>query len=174
MEPSSLNRVATHLVRLADLYLSDDQSAIVRLLNHYAQQPFGMGRALPTAVQDRLIIGLQERDNSRIFLAYADQGEAIGLAVCFVGFSTFKALPLINIHDLVVQEQIRGQGVGSCLIDAVVGYAEQQGFCAVTLEVRQDNPARELYARKGFRNLQSHDPDGVMLFGKRTLIADCL
>jgi len=172
MEIASISPASEYRVRLADLQLPEDQSAIVRLLDHYAQQPFGMAQSLPPEVQAKLIDGLTQRDNTRIFLAQPPEGPAIGLAVCFLGFSTFRALPLINIHDLVVHEDTRGVGVGGKLIDAVVQYAGQNGLCAVTLEVRQDNPARELYARKGFRNLQSHDPDGLMLFGKLTLVAD--
>lgn len=128
-----------------------------------------MGQPLPNDVQQRLISGLSQLTNTRIFLAFNLQQEAIGLAVCFMGFSTFRSRPLINIHDLVVHESARGQGVGGRLIDSIADYAATEGCCSVTLEVRQDNPAKELYSRKGFRNLQDDDPDGVMLFGKLAL-----
>ena len=154
---------------MADLNCSEDQHAVLRLLNHYAEQPFGMGQSLPQEVQDRLIDGLRRLPNTRIFFALHQQEHAVGMAVCFVGFSTFRSLPLINIHDLVVHEDYRGRGIGSLLIDSIAEYAMQHGCCSVTLEVSRDNPARQLYSRKGFRNLQEDDPDGTMLFGKLSL-----
>jgi hypothetical protein len=35
--------------------------------------------------------------NARVFLAYLG-GEAVGLATCFIGFSTFHGRPLVNVH----------------------------------------------------------------------------
>ena len=43
----------------------------------------------------------------------------VGAAVCFIGFSTFAAKPLINIHDFVVLPAARGKGVGRRLLEAV-------------------------------------------------------
>jgi len=44
--------------------------------------------------------------------------------VCFRGFSTFAAAPLINVHDLAVVPGFRGQGIGRRLLEAVEMYAE--------------------------------------------------
>jgi ribosomal protein S18 acetylase RimI-like enzyme len=77
--------------------------------------------------------------------------EAVGVAVCFVGFSTFKARPLLNIHDLAVIPTHRGRGVGRKLLDAVERKARERGCCSVTLEVLEKNVgARRLYAAAGF------------------------
>ena len=37
----------------------------------------------------------------------------------FFGFSTFKSRRLVNIHDVIVTETHRGQGVSAALLDAV-------------------------------------------------------
>ena len=157
-------------IRLADLAESASQTAVVDLLNHYSMHEMGGNQPLPLEVKGRLIEGLRAHPMSRVFLAY-DIDRPIGIAVCFIGFSTFKAKPLINIHDLAVHESHRGRGVGSQLIDAVIEFANSLGCCAITLEVRADNPARKLYAKKGFQSLGEPLAPDTNLFGKLMLTA---
>ncbi len=155
-------------VRLADLANPEDALAVLQLLEHYSEHPMGSGGPLPETVREKVIEGLHRHPTTLIFLA--QQSQCIpGMAVCFIGFSTFKAQPLINIHDLVVHADSRGRGVGGALIDAVVEYARARDWCAVTLEVRADNPARRLYVQKGFRDLTEPTHDQTLLFGKLLL-----
>lgn len=113
----------------------------------------GGGAALPADVRARLGEGLRERTArgaALVLLARAD-GEAVGVAVCFVGYSTFRARPLLNLHDIAVLPSARGRGVGEALLEGVAARARTLGCCKVTLEVREDNgPARRLYGRAGF------------------------
>ena len=82
----------------------------------------------------------------------------MGPESCFVGFSTFLARPLINIHDLAVLPTHRGQGVGRLLLEHVAAKGTALGCCKLTLEVRADNyPARRLYEAVGFENAASYD-----------------
>ncbi len=155
-------------VRLANLDNPSDAQVVLQLLEHYSEHPMGSGGPLPAAVHDTVIEGLRSHPTTLIFLCQKD-GNVEGMAVCFVGFSTFKAKPLINIHDLVVHANARGQGIGSALIDAVVDHARARTWCAVTLEVRADNPASRLYIQKGFRDLTEPTHDQTMLFGKLLL-----
>ncbi len=155
------------LVELADPQV---QASVQSLLDHYSRHEMGSNQPLPEDVRDRLIAGLQSHPMSRIFIAYAGD-QPIGMAICFVGFSTFKARQLINIHDLVVHESQRGQGIGSQLIDAVIDYANSIDCCAITLEVRADNPARKLYHKKGFQTLGEPLAADATLFGKLMLKA---
>jgi len=68
-----------------------------------------------------------------------------------LGFSTFQARPLLNIHDLAVVPDWRGQGIGRALLEAVEVEAIQRGCCKITLEVQDANrQARGLYERYGF------------------------
>jgi ribosomal protein S18 acetylase RimI-like enzyme len=77
------------------------------------------------------------------------------MAICLLGFSTFRARPLINIHDIAVHPDFRGQGIGRALLDAVEQHAREHGCCKVTLEVRSDNePAMAAYRRAGFESTQ--------------------
>jgi ribosomal protein S18 acetylase RimI-like enzyme len=162
------NRTMEVNIQLADLALPEHQDAVVRLLDHYASQPMGNGQPLPEDVKFRLIDGLRAHPMTRIFLAFVD-GSAVAIATCFVGFSTFKAKPLINIHDLAVHKEYQSQGIGTQLIEAVTDYAREMDCCAITLEVRRDNPARHLYLKKGFQVLDDPLPDHATLFGKLML-----
>jgi len=134
----------------ADLHDPQHQAAIVQLIDAYARDPMGNGAGLPPEVRDRLIPGLRQHPTSLIFLAY-DGERPMGIAVCFVGFSTFAAQPLINIHDLAVLPEYRGHGVGRILLERVEAKGRELGCCKLTLEVREDNHrAQRLYQNFGF------------------------
>ncbi len=98
-------------IREADLNLPEDQRAIVDLINAYSMDPMGNGKPLSPEVKEALIPGLRKHPTTLIFLAWEGK-QAVGIAVCFLGFSTFAARPLINIHDLAVLPTCRGKGVG--------------------------------------------------------------
>ena len=133
----------------ADLENTSHAEAIVRITNDYAEDIMGGGKPLPDHVQEHMISGMKSSPGAIVFLAKDDEG-FIGVANCFMGYSTFFAKPLINIHDLAVLPDARGKGIGSKLIEAVTEKAENLGCCKVTLEVLENNPARNLYERSGF------------------------
>jgi len=137
-------------VRPADLADTRDADGIAMLLNSYALEPVGLGRPLPRDVRERLVPALKEIPSALVLLAFADDA-AIGIAVCFAGFSTFRARPLLNIHDLAVLPEYRGKGVGRALLQAAEDYARRQGCCRLTLEVLENNAgAQALYRSFGF------------------------
>jgi ribosomal protein S18 acetylase RimI-like enzyme len=87
--------------------------------------------------------------------------------VAFIGFSTFHARPLLNIHDLAVVPGRRGKGVGRALLTAAEAHAGELGCCKLTLEVQDDNtPARQLYERFGFRNVVYGDSGPTRFLSK--------
>jgi ribosomal protein S18 acetylase RimI-like enzyme len=140
----------------ADLGDPKHQDAIVHLVDTYARDPMGGGRALPAEVRAALIPGLQRHPTTVVFLAWHSE-IPVGIAVCFVGFSTFLARPLINIHDLAVISTYRGQGVGRLLLERVAAKGKALGCCKLTLEVRSDNhPAQRLYEAVGFDSAASY------------------
>jgi len=127
---------------------SEHSSAVLEITNKYAQDPMGDGNPLPDSVQQNLIEELKRIEAYVGFLAYVD-GKAAGLANCFYGFSTFKAARLINIHDIAVLPTFRSMGIGQALIGSVIKKGREENCCKVTLEVREDNRARNLYEREG-------------------------
>jgi GNAT superfamily N-acetyltransferase len=134
----------------ADLGLPEDQRAIVALTSAYALDPMGNGGPLSEDVLQRLIPGLRSLPTARVFLARGD-GSPIGIATCFLGFSTFAGRPLLNIHDLAVLPEYRGLGVGQRLLEAVEEHARRWGCCKVTLEVLERNErAKRIYESVGF------------------------
>ena len=137
-------------IRLADLNDSADQAATLEMIDAYARDPMGNGAPLPPDVRDRLIAGLRTHPTTLVFLAFVATSP-VGVAVCFLGFSTFAAKPLINIHDLSVLPRHRGTGIGRALLQAVEAEARSRGCCKLTLEVLDENHrARRAYAAAGF------------------------
>ena len=153
----------------ADLKRTEHQQAVLQLVNNYARDPMGNSQDLPQEVRDRLIPGLRAHPTTIIFLAYRG-GEAVGIAVCFLGFSTFAAKPLINIHDLAVNPDCRGQGIGQRLLQQVEQKARELSCCKLTLEVQQNNEvAQGLYFGFGFIRA-AYDPQaGQVLFLQKPL-----
>jgi ribosomal protein S18 acetylase RimI-like enzyme len=92
------------------------------------------------------------------------------MAVCFRGFSTFAARPLINIHDIYVDPPCRGWGVAHLLLEAVEAKARAMECCKLTLEVQERNTkALRLYEHFGFTE-GIYDPEaGRVLFRWKAL-----
>jgi len=156
-------------VTKADLALLDHQRAVVDLINSYAMDPMGNGGPLSTEVKDALIPGLRNHPTTMVFLAWEGK-EAVGIAVCFLGFSTFTARPLVNIHDLAVLPAYRGKGIGRLLLAEVEREAHSLGCCKMTLEVLENNTrARKLYERAGFSQAVYAEAAGGALFMVKSL-----
>ena len=135
----------------ADLSQLEQQEAVVSLLDMYARDPMANGSGLPEAVKRDLIAGLRAHPTTVVFLGYHDD-RAVGIALCFIGFSSFYARRLMNIHDLAVAPEGRRLGLARALLEAVDNKARELDCCKVTLEVMANNaPARALYESEGFK-----------------------
>lgn len=120
------------------------------LLKRYYRDPMGSGNNDCPMVDERIIEGLKHCPNSFVFLAIL-HGEVVGGATCFEMFSTFRMTPTVNIHDIFVNDDIRGKGVGSSLLVAIEAYTKRIGGSKLTLEVREDNVvAQYVYTNNGF------------------------
>jgi GNAT superfamily N-acetyltransferase len=122
---------------------------VAAMTNAYALDEMGGGRPLPEDVMRDLVPGLRRTPGAISFIAY-DADTPVGVANCFLSYSTFSARPLINVHDLGVIAAARGRGVGKALLDAIAVKAKTLGGCKLTLEVLEHNPAQRLYEREGF------------------------
>lgn len=138
------------LVRI-DIHNEKHQQALLFLMNDYMLDEMGIGKALETTLGDRIIIGLKEQNNYLGFLLSVNN-EFVGLANCFVAFSTFKAQKLFNIHDYIINKSFRGSGLGRYFLEQIKDYAARNNFCKITLEVRYDNDnAQGLYKSLNFK-----------------------
>lgn len=72
-----------------------------------------------------------DNDQTPVFVASGDSGEVVGYAFCVMKrqpFSTnMKDFSTLFIDDLCVDENCRGQHVGTLLFDHVKQYAKEQG-----------------------------------------------
>jgi GNAT superfamily N-acetyltransferase len=128
-----------------------DCTALVMLLDAYARDPMGGGAPLEADVKARLCADLAHHPGAGSFLAWNAAGEAVGLINCFLGYSTFKARSLMNVHDLIVLPGQRGGGIGQALLAAAEAHARSFGCCKLTLEVLTGNAtAMASYQRFGF------------------------
>lgn len=123
-----------------------------------------------------LIVILLACGNHRVFLAVDENvngsefSRAVGMAVCFVNYSTFRARSLINVHDLAVHPDCQGQGIGRKLLENVISHAAENQHYAITLEVRKDNiNALKLYRKLGFAGVEENSDGEAMLFVKLVL-----
>src|SRR5438046_9057438 len=117
----------------ADLTLPEHREAVLAMVDAYSRDTMGSAKPLAPDVRARLIPGLQRHPTTLVFLAFAGE-QPVGAAVCFVGFSTFAAKPLINIHDFVVLYALRGKGVGRRLLKAIERKARELGCCKLPME----------------------------------------
>ena len=163
----------TIATRRVDYASASDRAALCSLLNHYAQDPMGGGEPLSRDVLARLCDDLDQRTFAFSYIACTagpDGEHAVGLVNCMEGYSTFKAKPLINIHDLIVHSDWRGQGVGQRLMQAVEQEARNKGACKITLEVLTGNhTAMQSYERFGFAPYALDPKAGTATFMQKWL-----
>jgi ribosomal protein S18 acetylase RimI-like enzyme len=140
----------TITVLQADYADPDHARAIEMLLDAYAQDPMGGGEALDPVAKARLVSELARRPHAFSVLAFVD-GEPAGLVNCIEGFSTFMAMPLVNVHDIAVLPPFRGRGLSRRMLDCVERLARERGCCKLTLEVLSGNDvAQAAYRNFGF------------------------
>jgi len=64
----------------------------------------------------------------------------------------------LRIVDISLLPQWRGRGIGGRLIGTVFEQAREQGLPVVSIHVEQFNPARRLYDRLGFKEIEVKGP----------------
>jgi ribosomal protein S18 acetylase RimI-like enzyme len=177
----SLGFAAHHRAKAAQLYYTafrqklhpifrDEHRALTVLENS-----LNPSYAIAATVNDQLVgiagfhdmrgnlVDIQPRDMTRVF-------GFIGGWVRLLGLSLFSRKPeekTLLMDGIVVDSDMRGGGVGSKLLDAIIEHAQTQGYQQVRLNVVDTNPrARQLYERKGFVAVDSKQyPYLKRLFG---------
>ena len=88
---------------------------------------------------------LENHGVSFCYLAKNEEGRAVGFC------SVWRVADELHINNLAVLPDFRRAGIGSALLQHVLGQGAQSGALRATLEVRQSNDAaRMLYERFGF------------------------
>ena len=130
------------------------------MMEAYSRDPMGDATPLSEYARTHLIDNLQAYPLAMVLLAI-HAGRPVGIATCFIGFSTFAAKRVLNLSDFYVAPELRGQGIGRRLLSAVELAAREADCCKLALEVQQSNAvAREIYARFGLtRTAYAADAD---------------
>lgn len=148
-----------------DFTNSIHRQKVVELIDAYMQDFMGGGRPMPEENKVPLVEGLSKHPGAFVLFA-TDKENFVGIATCFVNFSTFNVKPYINVHDLAVLDTWRGKGVGRKILEKVIAIAKERGYCKVTLEVRKDN----INAQGLYRSLGFDDCDPVMHYWEKKVI----
>ena len=156
-------------VRRVDYRAEPDRSALVVLLDMYARDPMGGGEALSADTRARLCDDLAVHPKAISWIAWLG-AQPVGLINCIEGYSTFKARPLLNVHDIAVLPEHRARGVGQALLAVAEAEARTRGCCKLTLEVLSGNArATRSYLRFGFENYQLDPSAGNALLMQKWL-----
>ena len=157
------------LIKRVDYLYAQDSEALIFLLDAYAQDPMGGGEALKPENAARLCSDMARIASAVSFIAWLD-GKPVGLINCFEGYSTFKAKPLLNVHDIVVLAGHRGQGIGQALLKTAQDHAYSRGCCKLTLEVLSGNAqAMTSYKSFGFAQYELDPAAGHAQFMQKWL-----
>ena len=82
-----------------------------------------------------------------------EAGLVVGSCTVHHHFSTYRGRRVVGVEDVFVDPKRRGLGAGRVLLAFAEVYARSLSAARLELHVRDDNPARRLYARFGFEEL---------------------
>jgi len=154
---------------IADLNDERQANDFMSVLSSYARDPMGGGQELSDFTKSNLVDALKKQSSNLILLCYVDDKIA-GISNCFLGFSSFKAKPLINIHDFAILPEFRGKGLSKHLLDKVAEIARENDCCKITLEVLDNNyRAKKVYQAFGFEGYELNPEMGKAVFWQKNL-----
>ena len=99
-------------------------------------------------------LGTQLREPEVVILVAEQDGRVLGYIYAGLEPLSWKELrgPAGFIHDVVVEESARREGIASALLDAAAEWLKAQGAPRVVLwTAAQNDGAQRLFAEKGFR-----------------------
>ncbi|MDH5229937.1 MAG: GNAT family N-acetyltransferase [Gammaproteobacteria bacterium] len=153
----------------ADYLNKQHEQEIPMLLNQYASDVMGGSQGLSDYAKNNLVKELAKIPHAFTIIAYVD-GEPAGLINCFEAFSTFSCKPLVNIHDVVVLEPFRAQGISQQMLSKVEAIARSKACCKITLEVLTNNKiAKSAYSKFGFTAYELDSDAGAAEFWQKLL-----
>ncbi len=130
----------------------DDLPELLRLIRGLAEYEKLVHEVTATEVRLRQTL-FGERPVAEALLGCVG-GRAVGFAVFFHNYSTFRACPGLYLEDLFVEPAQRGKGYGKALLLHVAGLARQRGCERMEWSVLDWNaPSIAFYRALGARPL---------------------
>lgn len=127
---------------------------LLRLLAAFEGEPDGV------AVTEEIIRadGFGDHPCFEVLLAEFE-GRVRGLMVVYAGYSSWRGAPTMVVHDLYVEEEVRGSGAGFTLLRAAAALARERDCCRLDVNVLDWNTdARRFYEAQGFAPLEHWRP----------------
>ena len=110
--------------------------------------------AVEVTTESLIADGFGNQPAFKCFVAEVDK-KVVGAAIVYNRFSTWKG-KILHLEDLIVNQNMRGHGVGSALLDEVVKHGYSLGVKRINWEVISWNEgAIKLYERKGAKVLRN-------------------
>lgn len=127
----------------------EDAAVVHGLLKNLAIT-LGKGEVMTSTAADIERFGFGEEPRFEALLAF-EGDKAVGLAVYFFEFSTWRGRPGVYVQDMYVAPQARGRGLGRDLMEAVMRRSRERGGSYVKLAVYDGNEqAIGFYRSLGF------------------------
>lgn len=139
---------------------------------HTADEPF-LWRMLAEAAHEPSVQNVKDnpdvskyvegwgRPNDLGFVAEGPDGELLGATWQRLFISEKRGFGYVDDYTpefgIAVRPKYRGSGVGSQLLERLLGESARRSYPAVSLSVRTDNPAINLYQRAGFKVVQGSE-----------------
>ncbi|MFO0686351.1 MAG: GNAT family N-acetyltransferase [Sandaracinus sp.] len=128
--------------------------ALVRALADYEREPDAV-----VATEADFVRALGASPPEAEALIAEQDGHALGFALYFATWSTWRGRPGIHLEDLFVRPEARGRGLGKRLLTAVAAEAVRRGCARLEWQVLDWNePARGFYRTLGARELATWIP----------------
>lgn len=142
---------------------------LIALMEAYALDPMGGGTALSDSVKTTLCDFLHDFPGTYSVIAIVGQ-QAVGIINSYTAISSFAAATIINIHDVYVLPEFRGQGIAKAMLAAIEKQAITIGACKLTLEVLSNNKsAQASYRNYGFAPYELDPQAGSAQFWQKSL-----
>jgi GNAT superfamily N-acetyltransferase len=90
-------------------------------------------------------------EDSKIYLAITEKGEAVGFIQLFPSFSSLMLKRFWVLNDLFIAPEHRKQGAAKALISAAKQLCKDTNACGMMLDTQKSNTmAQRLYTQCGF------------------------
>ena len=129
----------------------------VDMVHHNGRPDIFKGPATKyTEAQLKALLG---KETDPVFVCVDENDRALGHAFCvtkqILNDNVLTDIKTLYIDDICVDENARGQHVGTALYDHVIAFAREKGYYNVTLNVWSCNPtAMKFYEAMGMKPLK--------------------